>query len=98
MMEVHLIPAKTLCIHYDIELSFVDTLHTMGLMNIEFIEQDLYIHEDRIGDFEKIIRLHKDLELNVEAIDVVLNLLEKEQQLRSEVTALKNRLRLYEDE
>lgn len=97
MMEKHLIPAKTLCIYYEIELSFVDTLNTMGLIEIEIIEQDLYIHEDRIGDLERIIRLHKELELNFEAIDVVLNLLEKEQLLRNELNLLKNRLRLYEE-
>lgn len=97
MMEKHLIPAKTLCIHYEIELSFVDTLNTMGLIEIEIIEQDLYIHEDRIADLEKIIRLHKELELNFEAIDVVLNLLEKEQLLQKELILLKNRLRLYEE-
>jgi len=34
----------------------------------------------------------------LEGIDVVFNLLEKEKQLRDELTALKNRIRLYENE
>lgn len=97
-MESRLIPAKTLCVHYEIEISFVDALNTMGLIEIEIIEHDLFIHEDRIGELEKIIRLHKELDLTIEAIDVVLNLLEKEEQLRNEVNYLKNRLRLYEED
>ena len=98
MMEQHLIPTKTLCVHYDIEISFVDTLNKMGLIQIEIIEHTQYIHQDQIGDFEKIIRLHKDLNVNLEGIDVVLNLLDKERELRDELNALKNRLKLYESE
>mgnify|MGYP000430098390 CR=1 FL=1 len=51
------------------------------------------------GDYAtKIIRLHNELNVNLEGIDVVFNLLEKEKQLRDELTALKNRIRLYENE
>jgi hypothetical protein len=45
-----------------------------------------------------MIRLHHELNVNAEGIDVVLNLLEKEMQLRQEVISLKNKLRLYENE
>ena len=36
--------------------------------------------------------------MNLEGIDVVFNLLEKERDLRNELIALKNRLRLYEND
>ena len=96
MKEQHLIPTQTLCSHYDIEISFVDALNSMGLIHIEIIEQRQFIHQDQISDLEKIIRLHNELNVNLEGIDVVLNLLEKERELRNELNALKNRLRLYE--
>jgi hypothetical protein len=98
MIEAHFISTKTICTHYDIEISFVDELSKMGLIQIEVIEHDQFIHQDQIGDLEKIIRLHHELDLNLEAIDVVFNLLEKERELRKELTALKNRLRLYESD
>jgi hypothetical protein len=98
MNEQHLISTQTLCLHYDIEISFVDALGNMGLIQIEITEQDQYIHQDHIGDLERIIRLHRELNLNLEGIDVVLNLLEKEKELRSEIYALKSRLKLYEPE
>ncbi len=98
MMEEHLIPTQTLCTHYNIEISFVDALNKMGLIQIRIIEQNQYIHQDQIANLEKIIRLHNELNVNLEGIDVVLNLLEKERELRNELIALKNRLRLYEND
>jgi len=93
-----LILIQTLCSHYNIEIAFVDTLNTMGLIQIEIIEQQHFIHQDEIGNLEKIIRLHNELNVNLEGIDVVFNLLEKERKLQQELNAVKNRLRLYENE
>lgn len=98
MDEKQLIPTKTLCVHYNIEISFIDALNKMGLIEIEIIEQSQYIHQDQISDLEKMIRLHNELNVNLEGIDVAFNLLEKEKTLRDEIKALKNRLRLYEDD
>ena len=97
MIEHYLIPTQTICTQYDIEISFVDALDKMGLIQIKIVERNQYIHQDQIGELEKIIRLHNDLKVNLEGIDVVLNLLEKEKALRNELNTLKNRLRLYEN-
>ena len=96
-MKEHLIPTQTLCSHYDIEISFVDALGKMGLIEIKIIEQTQFIPQEQISVLEKIIRLHYELNVNLEGIDVVLNLLEKERELRNELNVLKNRLRLYEN-
>lgn len=96
MNETLLISTQTLCLHYEIEISFVNTLHKMGLIHIEVIEQEQFIHQDHIRDLEKIIRLHNELNVNLEGIDVVFNLLKKERELRNELNTLKNRLRRYE--
>jgi hypothetical protein len=69
----------------------------MGLIQIEVVGQDQFVHQDRINDLEKIIRLHNELHVNLEGIDVIFNLLEKERELQGQLTALQNRLRLYED-
>ncbi|MDA9968362.1 chaperone modulator CbpM [Salibacteraceae bacterium] len=78
MKEQQLISTQILCSQYNIEISFVDTLNKMRLIQIEIIEQNQYIHQDQISDLEKIIRLHNELNVNLEGIDVVFNLLEKE--------------------
>jgi hypothetical protein len=97
-MEKNLIAITTLCSHYEIEFSFIDALHKTGLIQIEIVKQDQFIHQDQIGDLEKMIRLHHELNVNIEGIDVVFNLLEKEKELREELKALKNRLKLYEND
>tara|TARA_B110000238_G_scaffold175744_1_gene196292 strand:- start:506 stop:802 length:297 start_codon:yes stop_codon:yes gene_type:complete len=97
MNEKPLISTQTLCYHYNIEISFVTALNTMGLIQIQIIAEKQFIHQDQISDLEKIIRLHNDLNMNLEGIDVVFNLLKKEKALRDELNAIKNRLRLYEN-
>lgn len=98
MNDKRLISAQTLCLHYNIEISFVDALNKMGLIQIEIIEQNQFIHQNQISDLEKIIRLHHELNVNLEGIDVVFNLLKKERKLRNKLNAMKNRLKLYEND
>ncbi|MEO9257802.1 MAG: chaperone modulator CbpM [Crocinitomicaceae bacterium] len=97
-MENNLIAITTLCTHYEIEFSFIDALQKTGLIQIVIIEQNQFIYEDKISDLEKMIRLHNELNVNIEGIDVVFNLLEKEKALKEELNILKNRLRIYEND
>ena len=76
----------------------MDSLNKIGLIQIEVVDQNQFIHQDQIGNLEKMIRLHNELNVNLEGIDVVFNLLEKERALRNELNTLKNRLRLYEND
>jgi hypothetical protein len=95
-MENNLIAISTVCKHYEIEFSFLDALEQTGLIQIVVIEQNQFINEEQIGELEKMIRLHHELKVNIEGIDVVLNLLQKERELKEELKAVKNRLKLYE--
>ena len=97
MKEMNFISTETLCLHYNIEVSFVNDLHDIGLLHFEFIDQNQCIHQDQIGNLEKMIRLHHELNVNLEGIDVIFNLLEKEKELRNEVINLRNKLKLYEN-
>ncbi len=91
------IPVNTLCIHYKVELSFFDNLNAIGLIEIQTVEEMQYVHQDSIYDIEKMIRMHQDLDVNIEGIDVVLNLLQKIDALKKEIHTVRNRLRLYEN-
>ena len=44
-----------------------------------------------------MIRLHYDLNINLEGLDAVYNLLKRVENLQSEITSLHNKLRIYED-
>ena len=92
----NLIPIPVLCDHYKVELSFFTNLSDMGLLEIKTIETSQYIDSDAVYEIEKMIRMHQELDVNIEGIDVVFNLLQKIDALQNELTALKNRLRFYE--
>lgn len=91
-----LIPVQTICTNYQIEVSFLKELNEIGLIEISTIETVSYIHEDQIRAIEKMIRLHHDLDVNIEGIDVVLHLLQKIDTLQQELAAAKRRLDMYE--
>ena len=98
MDKQNLIQIETICFHYKIEVSFIKDLENIGLISIETYDNNKFIHQDKINDLEKIIRIHNELNVNIEGIDVVFNLLQKELKLKEELNALKSRLRLYENE
>lgn len=97
MIKENFIAVSHLCAHHTVKLSFFIELNEIGLIEIKTIEESHYIHEDTIADVEKMIRLHLDLNLNIEGIDVVFNLLNRVDNLEIEVNELQNRLRLYEE-
>lgn len=94
----NLILIEKLCTHYEVEISFFKALDNIGLIEIMSVEEAPYIHQDKLADLEKMIRLHNDLELNFEGIDVVFNLLQKVDALQKELNSVSNRLSLYEND
>jgi hypothetical protein len=97
MNTENFISLNTLSIHYQVDISFFNTLVEMGLIEVEELDQSFYVQQDKITVIEKMIRLHHELEVNVEGIDVVFNLLARIKDLQNELMITKNRLRLYED-
>jgi hypothetical protein len=91
-----LIPLSSLYNHYNVEMSFIFNLNEIGLIEILTIDETKYIKPDAIYEIEKMIRMHQDLSVNIEGIDVVFNLLQKIDNLQNELISVKNRLRLYE--
>lgn len=96
MKQKELISIPELCSLFDLEISFFSELGDLGLLQFTTIEEIQFIHSDAIQDAEKMIRLHRDLQINPEGIDVVFNLLRKVETLNEELIRLRNRLRLYE--
>lgn len=87
------IAIKTICTYYHIDASFIEGLHEVGHIQLA---DGSYIDEEQLADLEKAIRLHQDLEINFEGIDVILRLLANERTLRNEIKSLQNRLGIYE--
>lgn len=97
MKTEEFIPLNQLCEYHEIEISFFNGLGETGRIEIQIIEQVPHIRRDTISEIEKMIRMHRELNINAEGIDTVLNLLEQIDELQKELSNVKNRLRLYEE-
>ena len=97
MLKENLISADEFCVYHNIEFSFIRTLKEFGLVETVTLKQVDYIPEDQIEKLERMLRLHRELEINMEGIDTIDHLLKRMNLLQQEVIALRNRLRLYED-
>ena len=96
MSTKNFIPLDELCSHYQVEMSFFSELHDIGLIEIIIIKKTLYIHQDKITDVEKIVRLHQELEINMVGIDAIFHLLQKLNEKENELIQLKNKLHFYQ--
>ena len=85
------------CAHHHIEISFLHSLHDYGLIEIIIEEDDCFLHPEHLDTIEKLIRLHHDLHINMEGIDVIQNLLQRVEDMQGEISFLKNKLKLYEN-
>ncbi|SFJ32908.1 chaperone modulator CbpM [Olleya namhaensis] len=97
MEVIDLISITTFCTHYNVPTTFINQLEDYELIEIVVSEQDQYIKVTQINEVEKMMRLHYDLNINLEGLDAVYNLLKRVETLQSEITSLNNKLRLYED-
>ncbi len=98
METENLIPVQLFCTHHQIEFSFISSLSESGLIEVTTISETEYISKEQISELEKMIRLHYDLDINIEGIEAISHLLKRMDNLQGELTTLKNRLRLYENE
>lgn len=96
--ERDLIPASEFCLHYRVEMNFIHSLEEYGLLETVVQEENIFIPTSRLCDLEKLARLHYDLNINMEGIDVILHLLQRLQEAQQEAAGLRNRLKMYSDE
>ena len=85
-----LIPAEEFCIYHNIEYSFISSLEDSGLIRVTSVEQNTFISSDELEKLEKFVRLHYDLDINIEGIETINHLLEKIDALQKEISHLRN--------
>lgn len=91
-----LIATEELCERYSVEHTFIRSLNESGLIEVITVEKREYVHCDKMAEFEKMMRLHYDLQINLEGLEAIQHLLDKLSDLKEENLALRNRLGLYE--
>ncbi len=93
----HLISTDEFCINHQIEISFISSLQQFGLVDLLIIKETAYIDANQLQKLEKILRLYYDLDINIEGIEAITHLLNRVNDMQDEITALKNKISLYED-
>ncbi|ARV15828.1 chaperone modulator CbpM [Polaribacter sp. SA4-12] len=97
METQNLISIQRFCEHYSIPIHFMNELKEYELIETIVEDNEDYIKITQINKVEKIIRLHYDLNINLEGVDVISGLLKQVTSLQDEILILKNKLRFYED-
>lgn len=97
MSEEHLIPVEQICVHHHVSESFVHALHDCGLVHIRRVATVEYLPTEEMRALEKLLRLHEDLQLDAETLDLVTGLLDRIEILQKKLTAAHARLRFYEE-
>ncbi len=97
-MENELLRVEDFCMHYNIEYNFLELLCEHDLIEIIDINEQHYLHENAISNLETFMRMHYDLDINLEGIEVINNLLSRVNNLQHELMHLKNKLKVYESE
>lgn len=92
MKTEDLIPAKDFCLHHNIEYSFISSLHNSGLISVTTVKRSSFIHSDDLHKLEKFVRLHYDLDINLEGIETINHLLDRIEEMQSEIVRLQNSL------
>jgi chaperone modulatory protein CbpM len=92
MEQEELISANDFCTHHHIEYSFISSLEDSGLISITSKERSLFIHVDELNKLEKYVRLHYDLDINIEGIETINYLLEKIEKMQREIVNLRNKI------
>ena len=95
-MENELLRVEEFCTHYNIEYNFLELLHEHDLIELISVNERYYLHADALSNLETFMRMHYDLEINLEGIEVIKNLLSRVNNLQQELMLLKSKLNVYE--
>ena len=96
MSTEELIPADTFCAFHQVEISFVRRLHDSGLIGMTIREGSVFLPSSDLPELEKWIRLHYEMDINLEGIEAISHLLERLNRMQEEMVNLQNRIRFYQ--
>lgn len=91
-MEKELILLSEYCERSQAEPDFILLLESEGLIETEIRDDAKYIQLSQLGDLDMFARLHYDLSINIEGIDVINNLLLQMRQMERELSILRRQM------
>ena len=92
MEKIKKISVEQCCMYYQIETTFVQQLDEYGLIELNRSGKKQFIRYEQLPDLEKFIRMHYELEINMEGMEAIGHLLNRMQSLQQEIQKLQNEL------
>jgi hypothetical protein len=92
------IPINLFCSQHQVEITLMSSLQTYGLIELIKINDTEYIQTQQLAEAESIVRLYRELDINPEGIDAIINLLHRIKEMQTQIQELKNRLKIYEED
>ena len=92
------ISVELYCRHEELDADFVRSLADRGLIELVVRQEETFISAEQLPHMERLMRLHVDLDINLEGLEAISHLLERVDRMQQEMRAMEQRLRLYEDE
>lgn len=97
METTNLVLIEHFCDHHQIDFSFINSLNEFGLIKVVVMDDSKYILQEQLKDIEKMMRLHYELDINMEGIDAISNLLNQINDLKQQLVVYQNKLKIFEE-
>jgi len=97
MAKEELVAIHEFCDSHNVEISFIHSLSEAGLVEMTTIEETNFISDEQVPELKKLVRLHYDMDINMEGIETIHHLLQQMKIMQKEMKDLRNRLSLYEE-
>jgi len=98
MEQTDIIVLDEFCTSHQVEISFVRSLEEYGLVQTITVNETLCVPGNELSKLEQIVRLHQELNINSEGIDVIINLLQRIENMQNEINELRSKLNFYEED
>jgi len=96
MSDKELISIQKVIVHHNLDEQFIESIESFQLIEFVVKDSNKYVYTEQLPILEKIIRLHYDLEVNMQGIDVINNMLDRMDSMHKTIQQLENKLKLYE--
>ena len=97
MQTEEMIIINEFCIHHNIDTGFIDALKNSGLIEVTITGEKLFMPESQLPQLEKLVRLHYEMDINLEGMETITYLLDRMTEMQQQIMLLNNRLRIYEN-
>lgn len=95
MNEQEYIKLDIICTNYHINRDLVLEFYDFGFVEIHTIEPDEYLHNKDIAKLEQVLNFYRELDINLPGIEVIMELLQKLDDLQSELNSAKRQLEIH---